>query len=102
MRYTNPGLRAFPIAALEGLFELMDVVRADLPSVRTPALVVHARNDHTVPMDDSLELTGSLGSEVIERLWLDRSFHVVALDVEKSVLIAGPRAFSPSTPAGRW
>jgi carboxylesterase len=87
IRYVNPGLRAFPIAALEGLLDLMDVVRADLPSIQTPTLVVHGRQDHTVPMEDSLELTGSLGSEVIERLWLDRSFHLIAQDVERAALI---------------
>jgi esterase/lipase len=38
-------------------------------------------------MEDSLELTGSLGSDVIERLWLDRSFHIVTLDVEKATVI---------------
>ena len=84
LRYENPGLRAFPIAALEALLDLMDTVRADLPAIRTPALVVHGRQDHTVPMEDSLELTGCLGSEVIERLWLDNSFHLVALDVERA------------------
>jgi esterase/lipase len=93
IRYTNPGLRAFPIAALEGLLDLMDVVRPELPEIRTPALVVHGRKDHTVPMEDSLELTGSLGSEVIERLWLDRSFHLVALDLEKSILVDGATRF---------
>jgi carboxylesterase len=87
MRYENPGLRAFPIAALEGLLDLMDSVRADLPAIRTPVLVVHGRHDHTVPMDDSFELTGSLASDVIERLWLERSYHIVTLDVEKAVLI---------------
>jgi carboxylesterase len=93
IRYTNPGLRAFPIAALEGLLDLMDVVRPDLPAIRTPALVAHGRKDHTVPMEDSLELTGSLGSDVIERLWLDRSYHLIALDVEKSALLAGAARF---------
>ena len=63
LRYENPGLRAFPIAALEALLDLMDTVRADLPAIRTPTLVVHGRQDHTVPMEDSLELTGCLGSE---------------------------------------
>jgi carboxylesterase len=87
VRYTNPGLRAFPIAALQQLLDLMDVVRPELPAIRTPALVVHGRQDHTVPMEDSLELTGSLGSDVIERLWLDRSFHLVALDVERATLL---------------
>ncbi|HSZ83550.1 MAG TPA: alpha/beta fold hydrolase, partial [Polyangia bacterium] len=86
MRHGNPGLQAFPIAALKQLFDLMDVVRADLPSVRAPTLVVHGRLDHVVPMDDSLELTGSLGAAVIERLWLERSFHVVGLDVDAAQL----------------
>jgi len=93
MRAENPGLRAFPIAALEALLDLMDVVRADLPSVRHPTLVIHGRHDHTVPMEDSLELTGSLGSDVIERLWLDRSFHIVALDVERAAVVEAVTRF---------
>jgi carboxylesterase len=93
MRHGNPGLPAFPIAALKQLFALMDVVRADLPSVRTPVLVMHARHDHVVPMDDSLELTGSVGSEVIERLWLERSFHVVGLDVDSAEAVEAATRF---------
>ena len=93
IRYVNPGLRAFPIAALEGLLDLMDVVRADLPAIRNPTLVVHGRKDHTVPMEDSLELTGSLGSEVIERLWLDKSFHLIAQDVERPALLEAAARF---------
>jgi carboxylesterase len=93
MRYKNPGLRAFPFAALEQLLDLMDATRADLPAIHTPTLVVHGRQDHTVPMEDSLELTGSLGSEVIERLWLDRSFHVVTLDVERAAVAEAAARF---------
>jgi carboxylesterase len=93
LRYENPGLRAFPIAALEALLDLMDTVREDLPAIRTPALVVHGRQDHTVPMEDSLELTGCLGSEIIERLWLDKSFHIVTLDVERDTVIDGATRF---------
>jgi carboxylesterase len=93
MREANPALPAFPIASVESLFDLMDSVRADLPAVRAPALVIHGRHDHTVPMEDSLELTGSLGSPVIERLWLDRSFHLVTLDVEKAEVTAAITAF---------
>jgi carboxylesterase len=93
LRFTNPGLRAFPLAATRSLFELMDLVRADLPAVHTPTLVAHGRHDHTVPMDDSLELTGSLASTVIERLWLERSFHLVAVDVDQDALIDGVTRF---------
>ena len=93
MRYENPGLRAFPIAALGQLLDLMDDVRADLPAIKTPTLVVHGRQDHTVPMEDSFELTGSLASDVIERLWLDRSFHIVGLDVDQAALFDGVGRF---------
>jgi carboxylesterase len=55
--------------------------------------VIHGRLDHTVPMEDSLELTGSLGSDLIERLWLDRSFHIVTLDVEKALVVSAVQAF---------
>jgi carboxylesterase len=93
MRHGNPALPALPVAALSQLFDFMDVVRADLPSVRAPTLVMHARHDHVVPMDDSLELTGSLGSEIIERLWLERSFHVVGLDVDSAEAVEAATKF---------
>jgi carboxylesterase len=93
MRDANPSLRAFPLSAVTSLFDLMDQVRADLPNVRAPTLVIHGRQDHTVPMEDSLELTGSLGSEVIERLWLERSFHIVTLDVERSTVSSAVTSF---------
>ena len=93
MREANPSLRAFPISAVTSLFHLMDQVRADLPNVHAPTLVIHGRQDHTVPMEDSLELTGSLGSEVIERLWLERSFHIVTLDVERTVVSGAIASF---------
>ena len=93
MRDANPSLRAFPISAVTSLFQLMDTVRADLPNVRAPTLVIHGRQDHTVPMEDSLELTGSLGSEIIERLWLERSFHIVTLDVERSAVSSAISSF---------
>jgi carboxylesterase len=86
MRRQNPGLPAFPLGSLESLLALMADTRALLPSVTAPTLVVHGRQDHTVPLEDSFELTGSLGSPVVERLWLERSFHLVALDVERGKL----------------
>ncbi len=87
MKRLNPTLPAMPVPALASLLDLMTLTRADLPAIRTPALVVHGRRDHTVPMEDSLELTGCLGSDIIERLWLEQSFHLVVLDVERALLL---------------
>jgi carboxylesterase len=93
MRHGNPVLPAFPLAALEQLFGLMDVARADLPLVRAPALVVDAAHDHVVPARDPREIAATLGSPIVERLTLERSFHVVALDVDAPALLDGVTRF---------
>jgi carboxylesterase len=87
MKRQNPGLPGMPFAGIHSLIELGEVVRRDLPDVRTPTLVVHGERDRTVPLGDSLELVGTIGSEVVERLFLPRSGHLVAIDVERSTLI---------------
>jgi carboxylesterase len=94
MRHGNPGLQGFPLAALEQLFALMDVARDDLPHVRAPSLVVSAGNDHVVPERDTREVAEKLGSAVIERLTLPRSFHVVGLDVDAPVLVDAATRFA--------
>jgi carboxylesterase len=86
MQRRNPCLRAFPLACLQSLLALMAETRAELPAITAPTLVVHGRQDHTVPLEDAFELTGALGSAVVERLWLEKSFHLVALDVERARL----------------
>ena len=45
-------------------------------------LVAHGERDHTVPQSASFELAGSLASATVERLWLPRSGHLIAVDVE--------------------
>jgi carboxylesterase len=94
MRYGNPGLPALPVAALGQLIRLMDTVREeDLAAVRAPALLVHGRHDHVVPAADAEELAVRLGSPVIERLWLERSFHIVGLDVDAAQLTRAATSF---------
>lgn len=86
MKGQNPGLPVMPLPALNSLLDLMQTVRADLPSIKQPALVAHGQKDQTIPMEDSLEIAGSLGSEEVERLWLARSGHLAGIDVEKHIL----------------
>jgi carboxylesterase len=87
MKRQNPGLSGMPIVGINSLIDLGEVVRRALPDIRTPTLVAHGELDRTVPLGDSLELVGTLGAEVIERLFLPRSGHLVAIDVERSTLI---------------
>lgn len=86
MRKLNPGMPVLPIRALASMVDLGAVVRRDLPFIATPTLVAHGRHDHTVPFDDALEIAGSLVAEVVERLWLEKSYHLVGIDVERREL----------------
>jgi carboxylesterase len=87
MKRQNPGLDGMPIVGIASLIELGELVRRDLPDIRTPTLVAHGERDRTVPLGDSLELIGTIGAETVERLFLERSGHLVAIDVERTTLI---------------
>ncbi len=86
VRMENPTLTEMPLAGIVEVIELAEVVRRDLTFIHPPALVVHGERDRTVPQQASFELAGSLASEVVERLWLPRSGHLVAVDVEHAQL----------------
>jgi carboxylesterase len=86
VRAENPSLMEMPLAGIVEVIELAEVVRRDLTFIHRPTLVVHGERDHTVPLQTSFELAGSIASDVVERLWLPRSGHLVAVDVERAQL----------------
>jgi carboxylesterase len=87
MALRNPSLPALPLDGVHSLIQLGALVRQDLPSIRAPILVMHGSLDRTVPLEDSLELAGTIGSSEVERLWLPRSGHLVAIDVERRTVV---------------
>jgi carboxylesterase len=87
MARRNPSLPAMPLVGVHSLIELGALVRQDLPQIQAPALVMHGAMDRTVPLEDSLELAGTIGSPVLERLWLPRSGHLLAIDVERRTVV---------------
>jgi carboxylesterase len=85
-RSENPSLGEMPLAGLCEMVTLADEVRRELSAIVLPALVVHGERDHTVPPYASFELAGRLASATVEKLWLPRSGHLVAVDVERTEL----------------
>jgi carboxylesterase len=100
MSRRNPGLPALPVSGIASLIELGALVRRDLPDVTTPTLIIHGERDRTVPVQDSLELAGTIGSTVVERLFLPRSGHLVAIDVERTILGEAVSRFFTTQMAG--
>jgi carboxylesterase len=72
-----------PLRPLVTLIAAGQDVRARLGEVRIPALVVTSRQDHVVDPGDSDVLAAELGGPV-ERIWLEKSFHVATLDYDRA------------------
>ena len=54
-----------------------------LGAVRSPLLLLHSRQDHVVPASSSDLLERSVSGPV-ERVTLERSFHVATIDFDKT------------------
>ncbi|HKS71386.1 MAG TPA: alpha/beta fold hydrolase [Ktedonobacterales bacterium] len=75
-------------APMHSLLAALPEVRAALPRVRCPVLVVAARHDHVVPARDGLEAYERTGADHKELLLLERSYHAVAHDEEQREVCA--------------
>lgn len=81
-----------PVAAALSLFEGVDEVAADLDRVRCPVLLFSSRQDHVVPTSSGDILVGCVPAPV-ERVWLERSYHVATLDHDAEVIEDRAAAF---------
>lgn len=88
MRRQNPAYREFPVRAVQQLADFMDVVGRELHLVRVPTLILHARRDHTAPYESSRRIATSVSAPVLRHRALARSYHLIAIDVERDVVAA--------------
>ena len=86
MQRQNPCYRAVPVRALHQLVAFMGEVEGSLPRVRVPTLVIHGRNDHTAPFACSQRIATTVGAEIVKHRELARSFHLIAVDVERDLV----------------
>jgi carboxylesterase len=82
-RAASRSYRTMPLGGILELLSLQGVVRAELERVRQPALLLHGRGDHSVPVACVVRLRQRLGSRCVEAHVLERSWHVVTLDYDR-------------------
>ena len=77
------GAAALPLRGVHQLYRLIDDVADSLAKVIAPLLIVHARQDHTAPVEGAYRLAAEATAAASLRLViLERSFHVITRDVE--------------------
>ena len=72
-----------PLKPLLSLLEAEEDTQSKLGTITCPCLIITSRQDHVVPPENSDYLAENVGGPV-ERLWLERSFHVATQDYEKA------------------
>jgi carboxylesterase len=87
-RAASPAYEAIPWRALEELLALRRAADAALGRVRAPTLALHGRGDRSVPVTVVEHLRRRLASTWFESHVLERSWHVVTLDVERERVAA--------------
>lgn len=78
---------ATPIACLLSLCEGLDRLQPRLGDIRCPVLIMTSREDHVVPPVSS-DVLAERVSGPVERVFLDRSYHVATLDYDQDEIEA--------------
>jgi carboxylesterase len=88
-----------PLRPLLTMLTAADELRGHLGDIRCPTLIITSRQDHVVTPTDSDIIADSVGGPV-ERLWLEKSFHVATLDYDRAEVEAATVAFAKKVTAG--
>lgn len=82
-----------PLRPLLSMLDAEDEIRPKLGNITCPSLIITSRQDHVVPPDNSDVLAAEVGGPV-ERMWLERSYHVATQDYDKADIEAAVVSFA--------
>jgi carboxylesterase len=83
-RRVHPRCPLMPLTAPMKLLDLCAIVKPKLAHITQPALVMHAKHDHTCPIRKNLDyVMKHLGSPEKRAVELEESYHVITVDSEK-------------------
>lgn len=96
----DPGLEedhisypAYPTRSIHELKQLLAEMRAALPAITVPTLLIHSRQDRGVDPGSMLQIHAQLGSEDKEMVWVKNSGHVITRDKAKEQVFQAAEAF---------
>jgi carboxylesterase len=82
-----------PTRSIGQLNLLLGEMRAALPQVKAPVLLIHSRDDKTVEPASMPAIYHDLGSPDKEMLWIDHSGHVITRDAQRETVFRAAADF---------
>jgi carboxylesterase len=92
-RYKREVYRWTPMRPVESMLQFLPTLRAELPRITTPALIMASIHDHVVPARDGREIYRRIGSKEKHLVTFHRSYHVIMKDYDREEVFAKTIAF---------
>ncbi len=92
-RYTRDVYRWTPMAPVASMLHHLPLLRAELPTISAPILIMAALHDHVVPARDSRAIYRLIGSQQKHLVTLHHSYHVIMKDHDREEVFAKTLAF---------
>ncbi len=86
-----------PLTSLSSLLELIRSMEADLPQITCPILVMQSRREHTVRPESASFIYERVTAQHKELFWLEKSGHVITVDIEREVVFKKVTEFLATT-----
>lgn len=87
------GYTATPLSSLSSLVDLIQHVDGFLSVINTNILIIQGRQDHTVQPRSASHIYNQIGSSDKQLIWLEKSGHIVTLDIEREQVFKHIAAF---------
>ena len=85
-RNLSVGYNKIPVKSIKQLLKFYNHVKDDLPDVYVPLLLMHSKKDHVIDLRGVRYIHDTVSSSHKIMLELQKSFHVITLDVEKEIV----------------
>lgn len=92
-RYTRDVYRWTPMRPLETMLEFLPQLRAELPKIAAPALIMTSLHDHVVPARDGREIYRLIGSHEKYLVTFHHSYHVIMKDHDRAEVLSKTTSF---------
>ena len=93
LRYSRDVYRWTPMRPVESMLNYLPILRAELPRVTAPALIMVSKHDHVVPARDGREIYHLIGSREKHFVTFHHSYHVIMKDHDREEVFAKTEAF---------
>jgi carboxylesterase len=89
----EPAYDRVPTGGVDQFRRLLNHVRPRLGEIVVPVMIFKSRQDHVIPQASATKTFDRLGTDWIEMVWLEDSYHVATLDNDLPVLVDRTSAF---------